>query len=86
MFRYPKHGYTVNMLLISGLNERMVRWEMKENNSKIYQVVWLGLALDLIWEFGIDLCLTTFAFICTHLLIMLANTIASSPCCSSNAK
>lgn len=51
---YPKHGYIVNVLLIAGLNERLV--------------VNIGRLLDLSWEFFVDLILLMFSYLCTHIV------------------
>jgi len=53
--KYPKHGYIVNFLLVGGLNERLV--------------IYLGLFIDLVWDFLVDLTIVAFSYLSLQLLV-----------------
>uniref|UniRef100_A0A915DV22 Uncharacterized protein n=1 Tax=Ditylenchus dipsaci TaxID=166011 RepID=A0A915DV22_9BILA len=53
--KYPKHGYLVNFLLVGGLNERLV--------------VYVGIFIDLLWDFLVDLTIVAFSYLSVQLLV-----------------
>ncbi|KAI1722995.1 hypothetical protein Ddc_07184 [Ditylenchus destructor] len=59
--KYPKHGYAVNFLMVAGLNEQFV--------------IYLGLFLDLLWEFFVDLTIIAFSYICLQIVVNCAQIL-----------
>nr|CAD2199839.1 unnamed protein product [Meloidogyne enterolobii] len=66
--RYPKNDFLVNMLMVTGLNERLV--------------VWTQFIFNLLLEFTMDACVMSFSFICFHLLFITCKYLTESGCCS----
>ncbi|KAI1723434.1 hypothetical protein DdX_03594 [Ditylenchus destructor] len=59
--KYPKHGYVVNFLMVAGLNEQFV--------------IYLGLFLDLLWEFFVDFTIIAFSYICLQVVVNCAQNL-----------
>ncbi|KAL7077785.1 hypothetical protein ACQ4LE_003398 [Meloidogyne hapla] len=66
--RYPKNDFLVNMLMVTGLNGRLV--------------VWCQFILNLLFEFTMDACVMSLSFICFHLLFITCKYLTESGCCS----
>ncbi|CAD5227767.1 unnamed protein product [Bursaphelenchus xylophilus] len=54
-FRYPKHGYVVNILLAAGLDDNIV--------------INAGVILDIGWELMVDLVLISFVYVSSNVVV-----------------